>query len=190
MQYVILCVILCAIGLFFIIVSICAQRAERSGLPFIGGIFIAIGFLVTPVKWLAFLGLIDYSYWSLPYAIISELIIDKRFQAVYSEQNYSERVRDDTKILRVKIPERNEELLKPYITNAVHELRIPRLLFSVCTDKTGKRFLLADKCVKGSSIEILDFDRGYILFTELKSKDVNMTVEIEIVNENQTSADT
>ena len=176
-----LCILLCSIGLFFIIVSYYAAHAGRSGVPFIGGIFIAIGFLTTPVKWLALLGLIDYGYWSLPYFLIMDRIHNKRFGVVYSKQDYAESIRDDTKLLLIRIPNRNEELLRPYITSSVYELRVPKLLFSVCSDKMGKRFLLVDKCINGNNIEILEFDKNSILLTGLKSKDIDLTVEIEIV---------
>ena len=179
-----LCIVLFSIGLFFIIVSYYANHTGRSGMPFIGGIFIALAFLTTPVKWLALLGLIiDYGYWYLPYFLIMDRIHNKRFGVVYSKQDYAESVRDDTKQLLIRIPKRNEELLRPYITSSVYELRVPKLLFSVCSDKMGKRFLLVDNCIKGNHIEILEFDKDSILLTGLKSKDIDLTVEIEIVNE-------
>lgn len=181
LQYTILCVILCAIGLFFIIMSFCAERAGRSGVPFIGGIFIAAGFLITPVKWLAFLGLIDYSYWSFLHILISNHIHSKRFKAVYSEQNYTESAMDNTKLLHIKIYGKDQELIKLYVTSKVYELRVPKLLFSVCTDKTGNLFLLVDRCVKGSNIDILDFHNEYILITELESKKEDLAVEIKVV---------
>ena len=141
------CIILCGVGLFFVVMTYGAYFAGRSGVPFVGGFFIAIGFLTSPVKWLALLGLIDPGYWSIPYFMIVDHVREKRFAAVYSEQEYAERTRDSEKLLRIWIPDRNEELLKPYMTRHIYELRITKLLFAVCTDKTGKRFMLADRCV-------------------------------------------
>lgn len=180
-----LSILLCAIGLFFIIMSYGAAFAGRSGVPFVGGLFIVVGFLISPMKWLALLGLIDYGYWTIPYFMVLDHIRRNRFEAIYAEKGYIPKITDDTKSLCIKIPDRNEELIRPYITNYMYELRIPKLLFSVCTDNTGKRFMLVDKCIKGGQIEILEFDKDSILLTGQKSKDVNMTVEIEIIDKDK-----
>ncbi|MBP5363216.1 MAG: hypothetical protein J6Y71_09395 [Ruminococcus sp.] len=45
-----------------------------SGVPCTGGIILIIAFLLSPCKWLAFLGLIDYGLWYLPYLLITGLI--------------------------------------------------------------------------------------------------------------------
>ena len=172
---------LCAIGLFFVIMSYGAHFAKRSGVPLVGGLLIAVGFLTSPVKWLALIGLIDYGYWSIPYFLILDHIRQKRFKAVYNEQNYVKGGVNNTKSLRIKIPERNEELIKPYITSSMYSLRVPELLFSVCADISGKRFLLVDKCIKGGHIEIAEFDRDSIVLTGLKANNADMTVEIEII---------
>lgn len=177
------CIILCAIGLFFVSMTYCAHFAGRSGVPFIGGFLIAIGFLTSPVKWLALLGLIDPGYWSIPYYLIIDSVRGKRFEAVYAQQDYAEKAADDTMRLRVWIPSRNEELIWHYTTRHMYQLQIPKLLFAVCADKEGKRFLLADKCTKGSNIEITAFDEGRIVFTDLKSNGSDMTVEIEIIKD-------
>ena len=175
-----LCILLCAIGLFFVIMSYCAHFAGRSGVPIVGGLLIAIGFLTSPLKWLALIGLVDYGFWTFPYFIIRDNIQNKRFAAVYSKQAYAEKTTDDLKRVRIWIPERNEELIRSYITRHIYELRVPALLFSVCTDKSGKRFILIDKCIKGGGIEISEFDAGRITLTGLKH---DMTVEIEIVED-------
>ena len=181
MQYG-LCILLCAIGLFFIVMTYGAHFAGRSGVPMLGGLLIAIGFLTTPIKWLALSGLIlDPGYLSIPYFLILDNIRNKKFQAVYSNRNYAEKATDDTKRLRIYIPDRDEELIRPYITCHMYELRIPKLLFAVCMDKTGKRFILVDKCIKGGQIEISEFDNDSIILSDLKEKNVDMRVEIEII---------
>lgn len=183
-QYIV-CIILCAIGLFFVVMTYGAHFAERSGVPLVGGFFIAIGFLTTPVKWLALIGLIDPGYWSIPYSLILDHIRSKRFEAIYAQQDYAEQIVDGTKHLRIWISDRNEELIWHYSTNHMYQLRIPKLLFAVCVDKNGKRFILLDKCINGVSIEILSLDDDRIVFSDLKAKDTKMTVEIEIVKEEQ-----
>ena len=172
------CIILCTIGLFFIVMTYGANFSGRSGVPFVGGLLIIIGFLTTPFKWFALFGLIDYGYWYLPYFLIREHIHNKRFRVVYSKYAYTESIKDDTKSLLIRIPDRNEELLRPYITSSIYELRVPKLLFSVCSDKTGKRFILIDKCVRGGEIELSEFDNDKISIKGLKP---DMTVEIEVI---------
>lgn len=179
------CIILCAIGLLFVIMTYGAHFAGVSGVPLVGGLFIAIGFLTTPVKWLALLGLIDPGYWSLPYFLIRDHIRNKRFDALYAQHDYAESKRADTEQLRIWIPDRNEELILPYITCHMYQLQIPKLLFTVCIDKAGRRFMLINKCIKGGEIEILPLDDDRIVFTDLKAKDADMTVEIEIVNKEE-----
>ena len=70
--------ILIAIGMFIIVMSygalIQSKRTGRriSGIPFFGGLFVFLGFIISPIKWLAFLALLDYSYGMLVYCLLSE----------------------------------------------------------------------------------------------------------------------
>ena len=40
-----------------------------SGIPFLGGIHLIIAGLISPIKWLALLGVLDYTFWSFLYAV-------------------------------------------------------------------------------------------------------------------------
>ena len=70
--------VLIAIGMFFIVMSYGALIQSKktgkhiSGVPFIGGIFVFLGFIISPIKWLAVLALVDYSYWMFVYSLLSE----------------------------------------------------------------------------------------------------------------------
>ena len=70
--------ILIAIGMFLIVMSygalIQSKRTGRhiSGIPFFGGLFVFLGFVISPIKWLAILALVDYSYGMLVYCLLSE----------------------------------------------------------------------------------------------------------------------
>lgn len=66
------------------------------------------------------------------------------------------------------------------LRNLVYELKVPKLLYAVCTDQNGKKFLLIDKCKRKGNIEIVPFDNNTILLTDLNSKNVDYSVEIEI----------
>lgn len=174
------CMLLGIPGLFIVIMSYAAALAGRSGVPLFGGLLIAAGFLTSPCKWLALLGLIDYGCWYGLYAGIVYHIHSKRFEAMYAAQNFV-REQDDTKRLRIRIPARNEEFLHPYVTNSLHELRMPKLLFSVCIDQAGNRFLLVDRWRRDGHIEMLPFDEDSIPLTELQYKGADMPVEIAVV---------
>ncbi len=181
------CIILGGIGLFFVIMSYIAAKAGRSGVPIVGGILIIIGFLTTPVKWLALLGMVDYGLWALPYIIIIESIKRKKFSRIYSQQGYIPGKPDNTKMLKIYIPDRDETLEWGYGTNIVYILNIPKIFMSICVDKEGRRFMLAD-ILNGSGIEVFDFENDKITLYGYGSKKKKMEVVIEVVaNKYQTA---
>lgn len=63
------------IGAFFVFMTYGAMIASKkdnthiSGVPFVGGFFILVGFLLSPIKWLAFLALLDPGFLMIPYNI-------------------------------------------------------------------------------------------------------------------------
>lgn len=189
MQEWLMTITLGIIGVFLIAVTYAAlyqsKKSQKhiSGFPFFGGFILAVAFLFSPIKWLAFLGFIDYGLWLLPYVLIMDYYNNKKFKKIYVQQNFEQRISDESKELRIRISERNEEWVQPYITNLVYVLKVPKLLYAVCTDQNGKKFLLIDKCKRKSNIEIVPFDNNTILLTDLNSKDVDYSVEIEIKEE-------
>ena len=76
MQEWLMTITLGIIGVFLIAVTYTAlyqsQKSKKhiSGFPFFGGFILAVAFLFSPIKWLAFLGFIDYGLWLLPYVLI------------------------------------------------------------------------------------------------------------------------
>ena len=124
-----------------------AKKAKNTYLDFhfSVGLFLLLHFY-SPIKWLAFLGFIDYGLWLLPYVLIMDYYNNKKFKKIYMQQNFEQRISDESKELRIRISERNEEWVQPYITNLVYVLKVPKLLYAVCTDQNGKKFLLIDKC--------------------------------------------
>lgn len=78
LQKWIITIILVGIGAFNLFMTYGALIASKkrgkyiSGVPCVGGVFIAVGFLFSPIKWLAFLGLLDYGIWYLPYTILKD----------------------------------------------------------------------------------------------------------------------
>lgn len=81
------CIILGVIGLFFLIMTYGAAYISRksgkfvSGVPCVGGFFIALGFLLSPCKWFAFLGLLDYGFWEIGYCLLIEPLLRKKRQS-------------------------------------------------------------------------------------------------------------
>ena len=67
--------ILASIGGFFLFMTygamIVSKRSNRfvSGVQLVGGFFIFLGFILSPIKWLAFLCLLDPGVWMLPYSL-------------------------------------------------------------------------------------------------------------------------
>ncbi len=68
------------IGILYLIINIGAvietQKIQSkgsdhhiSGIPLLGGIHLLIAGLISPVKWLAILCVLDYTFWSLLYAV-------------------------------------------------------------------------------------------------------------------------
>lgn len=186
MQEWLMTITLGIIGVFLIAVTYAAlyqsKKSQKhiSGFPFFGGFILAVAFLFSPIKWLAFLGFIDYGLWLLPYVLIMDYYNNKKFKKIYVQQNFEQRISDESKELRIRISERKEEWVQPYITNLVYELKVPKLLYAVCTDQNGKKFLLIDKCKRKGNIEIVPFDNNTILLTDLNSKNVDYSVEIKI----------
>lgn len=186
MQEWLMTITLGIIGVFLIAATYAAlyqsKKSQKhiSGFPFFGGFILAVAFLFSPIKWLAFLGFIDYGLWLLPYVLIMDYYNNKKFKKIYVQQNFEQRISDESKELRIRISERKEEWVQPYITNLVYELKVPKLLYAVCTDQNGKKFLLIDKCKRKGNIEIVPFDNNTILLTDLNSKNVDYSVEIKI----------
>ena len=71
MQEWLMTITLGIIGVFLIAATYAAlyqsKKSQKhiSGFPFFGGFILAVAFLFSPIKWLAFLGFIDYGLWLL-----------------------------------------------------------------------------------------------------------------------------
>ena len=69
-----------SIGILYLIYNIGAIKKKKkiqakgsdhhiSGIPFLGGIHLLIAGLISPIKWLALLSVLDYTFWSFLYAV-------------------------------------------------------------------------------------------------------------------------
>ena len=89
MQEWLMTITLGIIGAFLIAVTYAAlyqskkSKKHISGFPFFGGFILAVAFLFSPIKWLAFLGFIDYGLWLLPYVLIMDYYNNKKFKKIY-----------------------------------------------------------------------------------------------------------
>ncbi|MCR5742245.1 MAG: hypothetical protein K6F92_00750 [Lachnospiraceae bacterium] len=110
----VLSIIIGGIGILYLILNIGAIIETKkiqakgsdhhiSGIPFLGGIHILIAGLISPIKWLALLCVLDYTFWSFLYAVF----IGDRFKkndAFDGENQYSTDVeKDRMKVRSVKI---------------------------------------------------------------------------------------
>ncbi len=73
-------IIIGSIGILYLIINIGANIETKkiqakgsdhhiSGIPFLGGIHLLIAGLISPIKWLALLCVLDYTFWSFLYAV-------------------------------------------------------------------------------------------------------------------------
>jgi hypothetical protein len=73
-------IIIGSIGILYLILNIGAIIETKkiqakgsdhhvSGIPFLGGIHLLIAGLISPIKWLALLCVLDYTFWSFLYAV-------------------------------------------------------------------------------------------------------------------------
>lgn len=81
-------IIIGSIGILYLIINIGAIIETKkiqakgsdhhvSGIPFLGGIHILIAGLISPIKWLALLCVLDYSFWSFLYSVFFEGCFNK-----------------------------------------------------------------------------------------------------------------
>ena len=186
----IFCGVMVLTGLFFVVCNFIVMFSRRyrkshtSGIPFLGGLLIAIGFLTTPkpFKWLALLGILDPSicglFVSFYYGKNENAILEKRYAPFLSEKNYDPvREDDDLKIVsRIIYKDREEfphEQEFPYITKKAFRLGYPWALIMV-TEKDGKRFLILDTGTEESlkkfdpeKVRILPFDDEEIVLHDI-----------------------
>ena len=73
------CILISGIGFLLLALTYGARIASKrsgkyvSGTPCFGGLLIALGFLLSPCKWLALLGLLDYGFWELGLSCVKHL---------------------------------------------------------------------------------------------------------------------
>lgn len=176
------CILLCAIGAFFLVMTYGAMIKGRSGVPCMGGLCILLGFLLSPVKWLAFLCLIDYGIWYLPYLVFSEQIkgkkVAKKMAKCYDNGVADPTMTDVRRILIVRIPELNEELQHYYVSNGCYPLRIPKIYFQIQEKKDGRKLLLLEN-IK-SEVRVLNFTEDKLKLGCFEKKGKKYNVELEV----------
>lgn len=85
------------IGLLYLIINVAAgiesKRMQKkgsdhhvSGIPFLGGIHLLIAGLISPCKWLAFLCVLDYTFWSFLYVVFFAGAFSKNKSSENEEQ--------------------------------------------------------------------------------------------------------
>ena len=167
-----------------------------SGVPFVGGIIIAIGFLTCPIKWLALLGLVDPGWFMIILMIIENKQYENAVKGINSiiDAGYltTEELPDELKgqnILDVEdrskliihIPENEDEKLEwVYGLNHTYMLQHPKVYFAICMNKKGQRYLLVDRMDKTKTVEAMPFDQNTITIKGLKDRKKEKAVYLEV----------
>lgn len=181
--------ILCfLLGAFFIGVSYAAMRAQRSGVWFIGGILILIGGLLSPCKWPALLALADQGFW-FPFYMLRDYLnckaVAKRFESYYRENGITpdpEAEISYDKNLKVRIDERDEELVWNYRNSSVYHLRIPRINFVIAKDDDGNERLIVERCDgKERKVEVKPFGHDGASISNIRYKKGIFNVRLSAV---------
>lgn len=104
------------IGLFFVFITYVAAPIESkikgkfvSGLPGIGGFFIACAFLITPYKWLAFLCLIEWKIFWLIFKVIPDNIL---YQKEIKNRPFPKKINDEPIIMHTNYKHNYAEILE------------------------------------------------------------------------------
>ena len=85
----IVCIILVTLGLLAWFVTIGAAISTKktghyvSGIPGVGGVLIILGFLASPVKWLALIGLLDFHMWYFFVEVVPGIIMVEKMEKNY-----------------------------------------------------------------------------------------------------------
>ncbi|MCR5816365.1 MAG: hypothetical protein K6F91_05760 [Ruminococcus sp.] len=177
------CIVMCAVGLLFAGVSWGAMRAGRSGVPFVGAIFIIIGSLLSPSKWLAFSALIiDPGFFMIVYCIIRSRQYNKMSVLI---RNYCKNndlaafpaIGIQTLIISVDVI--NESLDKGYFSGMIFDYNVPRCYFTIVQDISGKMVLVllpADEQIPRS----IPFESDTLIVDELSYKGKPASLKLEI----------
>ena len=110
-------IIIGSIGILYLIVNIAAITETKkiqargsdhhiSGIPFLGGIHLLIAGLISPIKWLALLCVLDFTFWWFLYAIFIDAGFNKSDNTEKLTQGY-------------KPPKKHAKTLKPVKASGV-----------------------------------------------------------------------
>ena len=185
-----LTVILLVIGLFFMFMTygayIASIRSGRfvSGVPFVGGFFVFLAFIVSPWKLLSLLCVLDLGVWMTPCIMLIERQEQKRALRFISGKDFESVGRyDKTKKLIIKAGE--EELEWPLCTNQIYRLADPLLRFMICFDKDDKAYLIYTKEKGFKEPLVIPVDGGRAVVDGLTGNRNGSAAEIRIENKKE-----
>lgn len=174
--------LVCCVGLFFIIMTYGAFFTGRSGVPLCGGVLIAFGFLMTPSKHLALLGFIDPGWYMLAYMIYGsycDQCIKDKIRGVITEKGFESAEAYEGVKLTVTVKELDEKLVFDHETCHVYTLNTPKLYFALCEDDKGQLFLVTYRGGRNETPEIQPFEDGMeVIVGGKKNEEYTLTLEI------------
>ncbi len=128
-----ICIILLIIGLVFLFITYIGAPLESkrkgkfvSGVPMFGGICIAAAFLITPYKWLALLGLLDWQIFWFVFKVIPENFL---YERNLKNRPFPETINDEKIIMHTNYKQKYGEVHKPD-ENVIHIL--PICYYAIC----------------------------------------------------------
>ena len=149
---------------------------------------ILIGGLLSPCKWLVLLALADQGFWFPVYMIrdyLSAKAVKKRFLGYYKEHGISPdpspEISSD-KNLKVRIEERDEELIWHYSNSFIYQLHIPKLYFSIVKDSDGNEKIMVERCNgKDRQVEVKAFADDGVFISDIRFKKSIFNVKLNAV---------
>ena len=183
--------ILLAIGVMYIIINLTAVRASKkegrfiSGIPLLGGIHIFIAFLLTPLKWLCVLCLLDYTipmfFAAFVPGLMSYLREWARFQRVFSR--YSCKGTEEKTALVMTFGENDYTREEALAYKKIHAFTDSPVRLAVCKNKNGE-MIAAFLRDKGSRTpETVSFVDGRAIIEGVKYKDKGTVLKLTVKNE-------
>ena len=184
-------IILGFIGVLYIVFNISAVFASKkegrfiSGIPFMGGVHIFLAFLLTPLKWLCFLCLLDYTIPMFLFTFIPEMIdyqkVQRRFKRVFSKYKYKGEY--EQKNIEFKFGE-NESFEMRLLYRYVYAFTDCAALLAICKNKGEPRVLaiIKDKNADNEPV-LIPFEGDSASADDIVFKGERLTLTVKVKNE-------
>ena len=183
--------ILLAIGAMYIIINLTAARASKkegrfiSGIPLLGGVHIFIAFLLTPVKWLCVLCLLDYTipmfFAAFVPGLMSYLREWARFQRVFSR--YSCKDTEEKTSLVMTFGENDYTREEALAYKKIHAFTDSPVRLAVCKNKNGEMIAAFLRDKDSRTPETVSFIDGRAVIEGVEYMGKGTVLRVKVKNE-------